>query len=129
MKCLVLDPSLLGRRAAVLALRSLPEATVLAPDDPASALESLEPPLDLVLLGWSDTDDRALEWLAAVRRHPELAETPVVVLTARASHEDIRRARDAGASDYVLRPVSPASMAPRLLRFAPEHGEEEREAA
>ncbi|HEX2293518.1 MAG TPA: response regulator [Gaiellaceae bacterium] len=41
---------------------------------------------------------------------------PIVVLSARASREDIERAHDAGAVGYVIKPFDPVGLAGRLER-------------
>lgn len=56
--------------------------------------------------------------LRAVRRHPELADTPVVLLTARAD-DDLRvDLLQAGAQDYLIKPFSPAELRARTRNFA-----------
>ena len=57
--------------------------------------------LDLMLPGYS-----GYEVLAEMRRRPELAEIPVVVLTARRDEADRVRGLELGADDYVTKPFS-----------------------
>jgi CheY-like chemotaxis protein len=55
--------------------------------------------------------------LAAFKRDPNLAEIPVVFLTARQSEADILRAFGLGADDYITKPFSPMEVAARLKRL------------
>jgi two-component system, OmpR family, phosphate regulon response regulator PhoB len=65
--------------------------------------------LDLMLPNFSGYDI-----LAALRRRPELAELPVVVLTARRDEEDRIRGLELGADDYVTKPFSPRELVLRV---------------
>jgi len=55
-----------------------------------------------------------LEVLTAIRSAPELKDTRVVLLTAKAQESDVRRGFDAGADAYVKKPFSPAELATRV---------------
>src|SRR5687768_3573020 len=65
--------------------------------------------LDLMLPGYS-----GYEVLAEMRRRPELAEIPVVVLTARRDEADRVRGLELGADDYVTKPFSPRELVLRV---------------
>ncbi len=68
---------------------------------------------DVMMPGMSGT-----ELVQAVRRHPDLDRTPIILLTARADDElRIALLRD-GAQDYVLKPFSPAELRARTRNFA-----------
>jgi CheY-like chemotaxis protein len=71
---------------------------------PALTLISQEKP-DIILLDIAMPDISGLEVLRYVRSEPELASIPVVVISARATPEDIRAGLDAGASVYLTKPV------------------------
>lgn len=73
-------------------------------DDGLDALARLaEEPVDLVL---TDIEMPRLDGFGlteAIRGHPSLATTPVVILTSRATAEDRRRGLDAGADGYIVK--------------------------
>lgn len=81
----------------------------------AEALEALalERPdlivLDLMLPGLS-----GLEVLSELKARPELADVPVVVLTARRDEADRIRGLELGADDYVTKPFSPQELVLRV---------------
>lgn len=54
------------------------------------------------------------EVLARIRREPRFADTPVVVLTALESDEEIARVFASGADDYVHKPFRPAELVARI---------------
>jgi DNA-binding response OmpR family regulator len=51
-----------------------------------------------------------LEVLAAIRSDEALADTKVLLLTAKAQESDVRRGYDSGADAYVKKPFSPAEL-------------------
>src|SRR5690606_13021033 len=81
----------------------------------AEALESVaaERPdllvLDLMLTGFSGYDV-----LQEIRRSAELADVPVVVLTARRDEADRVKGLELGADDYVTKPFSPRELVLRV---------------
>ena len=65
--------------------------------------------LDLMLPNFSGYDV-----LTEVRRRPELADVPVVVLTARRDEADRIKGLELGADDYVTKPFSPRELVLRV---------------
>ena len=65
--------------------------------------------LDLMLPGFSGYDV-----LQEIRRRPELAEMPIVVLTARRDEADRVKGLELGADDYVTKPFSPRELVLRV---------------
>ena len=60
---------------------------------------------DLILLDVHIPDLSGYEVLERLRADPRTASIPVVMLSADASHEQIQRFRDAGARDYLTKPL------------------------
>jgi PleD family two-component response regulator len=54
--------------------------------------------------------------LAALRKHPETAEIPVILLTSKASVEDEQRALDSGFIDFIPKPVQKLRVVSRVKR-------------
>ncbi|MBI3973973.1 MAG: response regulator [Chloroflexi bacterium] len=88
---------------------------VLTADDGESCLATIrEHRPDLVLL---DIDMPVLDGLSVCRllkANPVTRDIPVLIVSARCSEEDVRRAREAGADDYVLKPFSPIELLKRV---------------
>ena len=55
-----------------------------------------------------------LEVLAAIRADASLAQTKVLLLTAKAQESDVRRGHDSGADAYVKKPFSPSELSQRV---------------
>lgn len=67
---------------------------------------------DLLIVDWSIPDFTGIEVLEYVRKfHPDL---PAIMLTARAERRDIIRGLEAGADDFVTKPVDPDILSLRI---------------
>ena len=61
---------------------------------------------DLVIMDIQLPNISGLDLIAAIKRDAALADTPVLAVTAYAGKGDEERIRDAGAADYLAKPVS-----------------------
>lgn len=61
---------------------------------------------DLVLLDWMMPGLSGLETLRAIREHADANKLPIIMCTALGEEESIVDALNAGANDYVMKPVS-----------------------
>ena len=69
---------------------------------------------DLAVLDWMMPKATGLEVLRALRAGETTAAMRVVLLTARASEDDVQAGFDAGADDYIAKPFSPQELAARV---------------
>jgi len=81
----------------------------------------------LVLLDWMLPDQSGLRLLSRIRGDRQLAELPVIMLTAKSMEEDKIAGLDNGADDYITKPFSPRELTARikalLRRKSPEHAQ------
>jgi DNA-binding response OmpR family regulator len=84
-----------GERGMELAMRDQPDLIVL---------DVMLPTLD------------GLSVLRLLRERPETAETPVILLTARAQIDDQARGWEPGCADYVTKPFSPVALSSIVAR-------------
>jgi CheY-like chemotaxis protein len=69
-----------------------------------------QPPVDVVAMDVVLPDVIGLELLGRLRQHPFFKTVPVIVMTARAQHEDVVAALAYGANGYMTKPFKPESL-------------------
>ena len=86
---------------------------VIKADNGVTALEALdkEQEMDLVLMDIMMPEMDGYEAMQKIRRQGKFRELPIIALTAKAMRDDKQKCLDAGASDYISKPVD----VPRLL--------------
>lgn len=84
------------------------------PDGEEALLLARESPPDLVLLDWMIEGLSGIEVCRRLRRIPDTANVPIIMLTARGEEEDRVRGLETGADDYVTKPFSPRELVARV---------------
>src|SRR3546814_481254 len=84
------------------------------PDGEEALLLARETPPDLVVLDWMIESLSGIEVCRRLRRLPETANVPIIMLTARVEEEDRIRGLETGADDYITKPFSPRELAARV---------------
>lgn len=87
--------------------------TTQSPDDALSALAVGNQAT--LLMDWQDNSVAGLQAIRQLRHSPKHArQTPIMVVSARNRFNDVASARDAGANEYLLKPISPNRLIARL---------------
>ena len=84
------------------------------PDGEEALLLAQESAPDIVLLDWMVEGLSGIEVCRRLRRMPETANVPIIMLTARGEEEDRVRGLETGADDYVTKPFSPRELVARV---------------
>lgn len=69
---------------------------------------------DIVILDWMIEGVSGIEVCRRLRRRPETANVPIIMLTARGEEGDRIRGLETGADDYVTKPFSPRELVARV---------------
>jgi len=83
-------------------------------DGEDALLIARESPPDLVILDWMIEGVSGIEVCRRLRRLPETANVPIIMLTARTEEADRVRGLETGADDYVTKPFSPKELVARV---------------
>ena len=120
---LVVDDFSTMRRIVRNLLKELGFANVDEAEDGAVALQKLKTaPYDFVVTDWNMPNMDGLTLLQNIRRTPELKHLPVLMITAEAKKENIIAAAQAGASGYVVKPFTAATLAEKLDKIFEKMG-------
>lgn len=87
----------------------------------AAACIAKEPARDIVLLDVMLPYKDGFEIVREIRSSPLWRDTPVIMLSARSLEEDVVRALEAGANDYVTKPYNPRELLARIKRNIADH--------
>jgi CheY-like chemotaxis protein/signal transduction histidine kinase/HAMP domain-containing protein len=112
------DTALTGKKALVVdddvrnifALTSVLERhkmTVVSAEDGKQALDQLQktPGIEIILMDVMMPEMDGYETMRAIRKQAKLKDLPIIALTAKAMKGDREKCLDAGASDYIAKPV------------------------
>jgi two-component system chemotaxis response regulator CheY len=115
---LVVDDFSTMRRIVRNLLKELGYATVEEAEDGAAALQRLRADrFDFVISDWNMPNMTGLELLKAIRADGTLKSTPVLMITAEARKENIIDAAQAGASGYIVKPFTAATLDEKLAKI------------
>ena len=115
MRFLVVDDFNTMRRIVRNLLKELGFNNVEEAEDGVDALTKLRAGgFDFVISDWNMPNMDGLQLLQTIRAHPTLGKLPVLMVTAEAKKENIIAAAQAGASGYVVKPFTAATLEEKL---------------
>ncbi len=118
MKILVVDDFSTMRRIVRNLLKELGFANVHEAEDGVDALNKLRGGgFDFVLSDWNMPNMTGIDLLKNIRKEPTLKHLPVLMVTAEAKRENIIEAAQAGASGYVVKPFTAATLDEKLKKI------------
>lgn len=108
MRVLVVDDSSVMRRFIKDCLIKIGYRDVAEAQDGEEGFEKVkEQRFDLVITDWNMPKINGLDLLKMIRGNPELAKTPVLMVTTRGNKEDIIEAMKAKVNNYIAKPFTP----------------------
>ena len=123
MRILVVDDFSTMRRIVRNLLKELGFANVDEAEDAVMALQKLQnDSFQFVVTDWNMPNMDGLQLLQAIRQSPALKHLPVLMITAEAKRENIIAAAGAGASGYIVKPFTAATLAEKLQKIFDKMG-------
>ncbi len=118
MKFLVVDDFSTMRRIVRNLLKELGFTNVQEAEDGVDALQKLgDGNFDFVVSDWNMPNMTGIELLRKIRSDPALKHLPVLMVTAEAKRENIIEAAQAGASGYIVKPFTAATLDEKLKKI------------
>ena len=123
MRILVVDDFSTMRRIVRNLLKELGFTNVEEAEDGAVALGKLrEGNFEFVVSDWNMPNMDGLTLLQNIRATPSLKHLPVLMITAEAKKENIIAAAQAGASGYIVKPFTAATLSEKLEKIFEKMG-------
>ncbi|AMO36841.1 chemotaxis protein CheY [Thauera humireducens] len=123
LKFLVVDDFSTMRRIVRNLLKELGFTNVDEAEDGAIALQKLNSgQFDFVVTDWNMPNMDGLTLLQTIRRSPHLKHLPVLMITAEAKKENIIAAAQAGASGYIVKPFTAATLSEKMQKIFEKMG-------
>ncbi len=117
MRFLVVDDFSTMRRIVRNLLKELGFSNVDEAEDGQVALHKLKnSQFDFVVTDWNMPNMTGIELLKAIRADAQLKHLPVMMVTAEAKKENIIEAATAGASGYIVKPFTAATLDEKLKK-------------
>ncbi|AIA70543.1 chemotaxis protein [Pectobacterium atrosepticum SCRI1043] len=118
LRFLVVDDFSTMRRIVRNLLKELGFNNVEEAEDGSDALNKLRSgAFDFVISDWNMPNMDGLELLQTIRADGALSKLPVLMVTAEAKKENIIAAAQAGASGYVVKPFTAATLEEKLSKI------------
>lgn len=118
MRFLVVDDFSTMRRIVRNLLKELGFTNVQEAEDGVDALNKLRSAeFDFVVSDWNMPNMTGIDLLRAIRADAKLKHLPVMMVTAEAKRENIIEAAQAGASGYVVKPFTAATLDEKLKKI------------
>ena len=118
LRILVVDDFSTMRRIVRQLLKELGYNNIEEAEDGALALSKLKSePFDFVVSDWNMPNMPGIDLLRAIRADEKLKHLPVLMITAEARKENIIEAAQAGASGYIVKPFTAATLDEKLKKI------------
>lgn len=123
LKFLVVDDFSTMRRIVRNLLKELGYTNVDEAEDGAAGLQKLKGGnFQFVVTDWNMPVMTGIELLRAIRADPTLKHLPVLMITAEAKKENIIEAAQSGASGYIVKPFTAATLEEKLSKIFEKYG-------
>ncbi len=120
-KVLIVDDDVDALKLIGLTLERQGFEIIAAANGPQAIQKALESKPDLIILDVMMPEMDGYEVAAQLRRHPATAKTPILMFTARTALSDKVAGFQAGADDYLTKPIHPKELVARVEALLRRH--------
>ncbi|MCB1033861.1 MAG: response regulator [Acidobacteria bacterium] len=111
MKTILLAEDEVDLRLVIRTTLESPQYRILEADDGQAALDiARREKLDLVLLDWMMPGVSGITVAEELRKSPDTANVPIIMVTARSQRADRERGAELGTFAYLVKPFSPLEL-------------------
>ncbi len=114
MKFLVVDDSVTMRRVIINALQRIGYTETIEATDGDDALGRFNESVGFIITDWNMPRMSGVDFARAVRATSAGATVPILMVTSRGARNDISAAVEAGVTNYVLKPFTPATLKAKI---------------
>jgi two-component system, chemotaxis family, chemotaxis protein CheY len=119
MRVLLVDDSLTMRRIIKNLLTKYGVSDVV---EAASGLEAVNKlksymPVDLIFMDWNMPEMDGLTAVRQIRTNFEFKDVKIIMCTSESERERVIEALQAGAQDYIVKPITPETLKQKLAAF------------
>ncbi len=116
MKVLIVDDYQTMLRILRNLLKQLEFLNVTDASDGTKALEALrKEPFGLIISDWNMVPMTGIQLLREVRADPKLKHIPFIMITAESKSENVITAKEAGVSNYIVKPFNAETLKAKLV--------------
>jgi two-component system chemotaxis response regulator CheY len=117
LRVLVVDDHEVMHKILLTILNGLGIGRIVSVANPDEALKEMRrAPPDIVFLDWMLGGQDGLRFVRFIRRLPDAMNpyVPIIMMTGHGDIDHVMRARDAGVTEFLVKPISPLAVAQRL---------------
>lgn len=116
MKVLIVDDYKTMLRVLHNLLRQMNFTTIEQAEDGSEALEKLkQDTYGLVISDWNMEPMSGMDLLCEIRADDKMRDLPFIMITAESSSENVKAAKDAGVSNYIIKPFTSETLRTKLV--------------
>ena len=116
MKVLIVDDYKTMLRVLHSLLRQMNFTDIEEAEDGAKALEKLkQDTYGLVISDWTMEPMSGMELLKEIRADEGMKDLPFIMITAESSSENVKAAKEAGVSNYIIKPFTAETLQTKLV--------------
>lgn len=116
MKVLIVDDYKTMLRVLHNLLRQMNFTNIEEAEDGSEALEKLkQDTYGLVISDWNMEPMSGMDLLREIRADEKMKDLPFIMITAESSSENVKAAKDAGVSNYIIKPFTSETLRTKLV--------------